>query len=115
MNDRWIDTLPEVGDYQSEFHAKYALGLLYSAITFVSPDVRLEKAQLAAAHIIAWRGTLGGESRRYDYDGSLTGNALLWCAVKHVATAAMVSNDVGTAADLRYAELVLREYWEANK
>jgi len=112
---RWMESLPDVGTWQAGVHAKAALGRLYTALTFVDAESRLEKAQYAAAHIVRWRRGLGVDSRRVEYEGSRTGDDLLWCAVRLVAAAQLSFDDVGTADHLRCAESYLRAHWKENQ
>jgi len=115
--DRWMDSVPEIGTCRAEVHARAALGRLYTALTFVDNESRLEKAQYAAAHIVAWRKSLGVESRRIEYQGSLPWDSgLLWRAVQQVSAAVEPDDDTAAkAARLRYAEAFLRAHWEENK
>jgi len=109
---KWMDSLPDVGDCTAEIYAKVSLGQLCLALAFRS----LNESQLAAAHIVRWRKSLGVESRRTEWGGIYTGDELLWCAAKHVTWAVLEGDDKETAANhLRYAEAACRKHWKEHQ
>lgn len=114
---RWIDTLPDVSESPQEMLPTD--GVLALAMALGQPQDSPNWQRYAAAHIVAWRKSLGVESDRVNiYIPRGASTSALWMAVQSVAAAARYT-DPHRADDaarmLRYAEAVLREQWKRRQ
>lgn len=121
---RWKDTLPQVTYQQPSLvmaaqHLVNALGWSGRDRTAGDRERAAAAAAFAAAHIRAYRKTLGVESHRCDYRvasfTSGTDEELLWRALTAVTWAARHKTGYEAAMWCRWAEADLRELWKRGQ
>jgi len=119
---RWKDTLPVVGIRPSLLmasqHLVHAIALASLGRTAGDRERAATAAAFAAAHIRAYRKSLGVESKRCDsLDEDMAPDELLWSALLHLCYVGMfhAPPNEPKAYHLRAAEADLRELWKRGQ
>ena len=113
---RWKDTLPETCALATSL--TWVAGSLSVAMRANEDESRDISAAYAAAHIRAYRKSLGVKSKRCEsLDEGMTPEELLWSAMSHLCYAGLFHDDEAkyTAYHLRAAEADLRELWKRGQ
>lgn len=109
---RWKDTLPQV-TYQQPSLVMAAQHLV-NALGWSGRD-RGVSASYAAAHIRAYRKSLGVKGAHRRSACQQVDEGALWAALESVAAAALADDPHTVAVWCRYAEADLRELWKRGQ
>lgn len=118
---RWKDTLPSLEEPPDLAMAasliSYGIrGGVFHTQEADAAHARSHAAAWAAAHIRAYRKTLGVKSeRRESRDEGMTPDELLWSAMSHLCYAGLFHDDEYAVYHLRAAEADLRELWKRGR
>lgn len=105
---RWKDTLPDASP--SLVAAAHSL-----VLAIYAGKGRGRNATVAAAHIRAYRKTLGVEGAHRRSACQQFDEGALWAALESVAAAALADDPHTVAVWCRYAEADLRELWKRGQ
>ena len=109
---RWKDTLPAVDGVPSLTWVAWTLAVALRAQADESRDI---SAAYAAAHIRAYRKSLGVEGAHRRKACQQVDEGALWSALESVAAAALADDPHTKAVWCRYAEADLREMWKRGQ